>query len=180
MFARRTVSTVFLGVALLASPCVLAADTTAPSATSPAGLPPPPSPAAVVAADQLLIAMGVKQTIATTVPTMLAELEQNVTKTQPDLRDPLRQTLKAIQPQFDASAKDMYEKAEALLTVDMTDKELQDTASFFGSPTGKKFLATQPIFFQQLGNLLDPWRQKMSTDIVAKARDELKKKGIDF
>jgi len=174
MFARRTVSALFLGAALLASQYVFAED------AKPTPTPPPPSPAGVAAADELLTAMGVKETIATVVPSMLAELEQNVTKTRPELRDALRRTLKEIQPEFDAGAKDMYEKAEALLAVDMTDKELQDVAGFFVSASGKKFLATQPVFFQQLGNLVDPWREKLSTDIVARARAELKKKGIDF
>jgi hypothetical protein len=187
MFVRRTLPALFLGAALLASPAAFAADAQpaapAPAAAAPAAAPttpPPPTPAAVAAADQLLKAMGVKQTIATIVPVMLTELEQNVTKTRPEIRDALRQSLKSIQPAFDKSAEDTYSKVEALLTIDMTEKELQDVATFLASPSGKKFLATQPIFFQQVQNIVDPWRQQISADIVARARDDLKKKGIDF
>lgn len=169
MFATRTLSALLLGAALLAAPFAFAADATTP-----------PTPAALAAADQLLATMGVKQTIATVVPSMLAELEANITKTRPDIRDSLRETLKTIQPEFDKTAKETYEKAEALLTLQMTDKELEDVATFFASPVGKKFLATEPVFFQQLQGLLDPWRQQLSTDIVTRAREEMKKKGIEF
>ncbi len=85
-----------------------------------------------------------------------------------------------IKPGFDNSAKLTYEKAEALLALAMSEKELQDVAMFFTSPTGKKFLAIQPIFLQRLQDVLEPWRQGLSTDIVAKAREEMKKKGVDF
>ena len=124
--------------------------------------------------------MGVKESLAVAVPSMMAELERNLTATRPEIRDSLRETLKAIQPDFDKSARETYEKAEALLTVDMSEKELDDVANFFASASGKKYLATEPVFFQQLQDLVAPWRQKLSTDIVTRARDEMKKKGVDF
>ena len=124
--------------------------------------------------------MGVKETIAKTVPTMMTEFERNLTTTRPEIRDSLRQTLVEIKPEFDNSAKLTYQKAEALLALAMSDKELEEVATFFTSPTGRKFLAIQPIFLQRLQDMLDPWRQGLSTDIVAKAREEMKKKGVDF
>jgi len=175
MFARRTLTLFLAGAAVLAIPAIAFADD-APAATAVA----PPSTAAIAAADQILIAMGVKQSIATMVPTMLGELEQNVTTTRPEIKDSLRQTLKAIQPDFDKGAQEIYEKAEAQLTFDMSEKELQDVAGFFGSESGKKFLATQPVLLQQLSGIIDPWRQKISSDIVTRAREEMKKKGVEF
>jgi len=176
MLARRTLSALILGCAVLAGPAAHAADSPSPVASAV----PPPSPAAVAAADQLLTAMGVKETIATTVPTMMSELERNVATTRPEIRDSLRATLIAIKPEFDTSAQQTYGKAEALLALAMTEKELEDVAAFFASPTGKKYLAIQPAFFQKLQDMLVPWRDDLSSEIVAKARDEMKKKGVDF
>jgi uncharacterized protein len=177
MFARRTLSALLLGGGLLFGTASHAADTTSPPASA---VPPPPSQAAVTAADQLLIAMGVKESIATTVPTMMAELEQNVTTTRPEIRDSLRATLTEIKPEYDKSAEQTYGKAEALLALSMSEKDLLEVAAFFTSPTGKKYLAIQPIFFQKLQDMVGPWRQDLSTDIVTKARQEMKKKGVDF
>lgn len=176
MFAKRTLSALTLGGALLLGTAAYAADSTSPPADPVA----PPSTTAVANADQLLTSMGVKETIAKTVPAMMTEFEQNVTTTHPELRDSLRQTLQAIKPEFDKSAQDVYVKAEALLATAMSEKELADVTTFFNSPSGKKYLEIEPMFFQRLQDVVGPWRQDLSSEIVAKAREEMKKKGVDF
>jgi uncharacterized protein len=180
MFAKRTLSALMLGGLLLAGPAAHAAEATSAAAPAASAVPPPPSTAAVAAADQLLMDMGVKESIAKTVPAMMSELEQNVTTTHPEIRDSLREALTAIKPEFDKSAQQTYGKVEALLALAMSEKEIVDVAAFFGSPTGKKYLAIQPLFFEKLQDVLGPWRQELSTDIVTKARAEMKKKGVDF
>ena len=166
-----------------------AAPAPAPAAPAPApaapagGAPAPaaqPSPAAFAAADSILTDMGVKRTLALVVPGMLTELERNVTTTHPEMKEQLRETLRSIQPEFDKSARDMYAKATALMVTMLSEKEIQEVAAFFSSPAGKKYLAAEPQFMQRFGELVDPWRDQMSTDIVTRARQELKKKGLDF
>jgi uncharacterized protein len=139
-----------------------------------------PSPAAVAAADRILGDIGVKESIALVVPGMMAEFEANVTRTRPEIRDSLRATLKSIQPEFDKSARETYDEAATLLASLMTEKELTDIAGFFDSPSGKKYIAVTPTFLQRLANVTTPWRDKLSTDIVTRARQEMKKKGVDF
>ncbi len=62
----------------------------------------------------------------------------------------------------------------------MTEQELKDTVTFFDTPSGKKYLATQPVLVQQVGQLARAWREQLSTDILARAHEEMKKKGTDF
>jgi len=181
MLFKSALPTLVLACAVLVGPTADAADSSAsPAPAAAPAVPSPPSPAAIAAADQLLIIMGVKESIANTVPAMMTELEKNVTTTRPEIRDSLRQTLTAIKPDFDKSAMLTYEKAEALLALAMSEKELVDVAAFFASPTGKKYLAIQPLFLQKLQDVVVPWRDGLSTDIVTKAREEMKKKGVDF
>jgi uncharacterized protein len=175
------------------SECARAAEATPPAATPPSAAPASPNPAAagdatpaapsvaaLAAADQLLIQMGVKDAIRKTVPAMMAEFEQNISTTRPEIRNSLRETLVAIKPQFDQSAEQTYSKAQVLLALAMSEKELEDVATFFTGPTGKKFLAIEPVFFQRLQDVIGPWHEELSTEIVTKARQEMKKKGIDF
>jgi uncharacterized protein len=183
MPARVRLAKSYLALFMLVALSVTAraADTTAPAA--PVAPPAPaaaPSAGAVAAADQLLIAMGVKNTIAQTVPTMMAEFEHNVTTTRPEIRDSLRATLIAIKPEFDKSAQLTYEKVEVLLALALSEKELEEIAAFFASPTGKKYLAMEPAFFQHLQGVVGPWQDGLSTDIVARARQEMRKKGVEF
>ena len=176
-----------LALILFAASSVSAAR--AASTAPPAGPPPAakepataasPSPAAIAAADKILGDIGLKQSIAIVVPGMMAELETNVTRTRPEIRDSLRATLKAIQPEFDQTAKQTYVKAATLLAEQMSEKDILDVAAFFESPAGKKYVQVTPIFIQKLSDVTGAWREKLSTDILERARAEMKKKGIDF
>ena len=148
----------------------------APAATAPAA----PSPAAIAAADKILSMIGLKQSIAVVVPGMMQELETNVTRTRPEIRDSLRATLKTIQPEFDETARQTYLQAETMLASLMSEQDITQVAAFFDSPAGKKYVEVTPIFLQKLGDVTGAWREKISTDILVRARDEMKKKGIDF
>ena len=163
-----------------------AADTTPPAAPAPAApaatpaAPAAPSPAALAAADTILSTIGLKQSIAVVVPGMMGELETNVTRTRPEIRDSLRATLKAIQPEFDQTAKQTYIQAESLLASEMSEQDITQVAAFFNSPAGKKYVQVTPLYLQDLGNVTGAWREKLSTDILERARAEMKKKGVDF
>ena len=162
-----------------------AADATSPAAPAPAAQAPPlppraPSPAAIAAADRILGDIGLKQSIAIVVPGMMAELETNVTRTRPEIRDSLRATLRAIQPEFDQTARQTYSEAATLLASQMSEKEITDVAAFFDSPAGKKYVEVTPVFLQKLSDVTGAWREKLSTDILVRARQEMKKKGVDF
>lgn len=174
MSVVRTAKRLFLVASLFASVGAYAAESAAP-ATSP-----PPSPAAITAADSILAEMGVKQSIALLVPGMLSQLERTVTSTRPEIKDSLRETLRAIQPEYDKSAQQLYTQAAEILASQMSEKELQDTAAFFNSSSGKKYLTAEPAFLQKFAAIAGPWREQVSMDMMARARDEMKKKGINF
>jgi hypothetical protein len=163
-----------------------AADTTPPATPAPAApaatpaAPAGPSPAAITAADKILNTIGLKQSIAIVVPGMMQELETNVTRTRPEIRDSLRATLKAIQPEFDQTARQTYIQAESMLASHMSEQEITQVAAFFDSPAGKKYIAVTPVFVQDLSDVTGAWREKLSTDILERARAEMKKKGVDF
>jgi hypothetical protein len=175
----------FLALIMLASLSVAAraAETTppaAPAAPPAAAAAPAPSPAAIAAADTILGDIGIKQTISLVVPGMLTQLESNVTRTRPEIKESLRQTLRSIQPEFDKTAVQTFNSAAAILASQMSEKEIVELAAFFESPLGKKYVAMEPVFLQSLSDVVAPWREQLSTDIMVRAREEMKKKGVEF
>jgi hypothetical protein len=186
MLARAGIPQGRLALVLFAALSVSAqaAGTTPPAATTPAApaatAPAGPSPAALAAADTILNTIGLKQSIAIVVPGMMAELETNVTRTRPEIRDSLRATLKAIQPEFDQTARQTYSEAANLLASQMSEQDITQVAAFFDSPAGKKYVEVTPIFLQKLSDVTGAWREKLSTDILERARADMKKKGIEF
>jgi uncharacterized protein len=176
--ARNAKCSLALVMLVALSVTAMAAETSPPA--PPAAAPPPPSPAAIAAADTILADTGIKQSIALVVPAMMTELERNVTKTRPEIRDSLRETLQAIKPEFDKTAEQTYNTAATILAEQMSEKEIVDAAAFFDSPAGKKYLAIEPVFRQKFSSVAVPWQDKLSTDILVRAREEMRKKGIEF
>ncbi len=63
----------------------------------------------------------------------------------------------------------------------MTEQELKDTVAFFESPAGKKYPRRRNLRWRKKSPVsARVWRDKLSTDILARAREEMKKKGLDF
>jgi hypothetical protein len=62
----------------------------------------------------------------------------------------------------------------------LTDPEIKEVLAFYESPTGKKFVAAEPAFVNELQVAGTAWRQKLADDLLPRVREELKKKGVDF
>jgi hypothetical protein len=139
-----------------------------------------PSPAALESARAIIAASGMTRSFDLVVPQMFGELEHNVTATRPELKDSLHATLLALLPEFTKTEQDVVNGAARVLAKHMNEQELKDTANFFASPSGKKYVETQPVAFNEIIGVVQEWRQRLSTDILARARDEMKKKGVDF
>jgi hypothetical protein len=139
-----------------------------------------PTPAALNYANQIFVDIGMKASIDQVVPGMLAQLERNVTSTRPELKDSLHETVLAIEPEFIKTEQGVMADSVKFLASKMTEQELKETLAFYESPAGKKYVALEPSVVQEVGNLARAWRQQLSTDILTRAREEMKKKGFDF
>jgi uncharacterized protein len=139
-----------------------------------------PTPGAIQAAQAIVLSTNMGQSFEGIVPQMLFDLERNVTTTRPDIKPQLHDTLVALMPEFLQTETGVMQSAALALASLMSEQELKDTAAFFQSASGKKWVETQPALFKVISPIVQGWRQKLSTDILARAREEMKKKGVDF
>jgi hypothetical protein len=139
-----------------------------------------PSPAAIGYANVIFADIGMKANIDAIVPAMLAELERRVTATRPDLKAPLDEVLKTIEPEFVKGEDKVLNDTARVLATQMTEQELKDTAAFYETPTGKKFVAVQLVVFRTVTDLALAWRERLATDMLVRAREEMAKKGLSF
>lgn len=58
-----------------------------------------------------------------------------------------------------------------------TESELKEILAFYKSPVGKKVLAEQPKLVDESLKFAQTWANKLSDEVVAKMREEMKKKG---
>jgi hypothetical protein len=139
-----------------------------------------PSPAAVALAQSVLVDIGVKQSIDVIVPAMLGELERNIAAIHPEMQTALHETAATIKPEFDKGEASVLTDIARVLATRLNEQELRDTQAFFEGATGKKYLAAQPAILQELGVSGSDWRRRLSTDMLTRLREEMKKKGYDF
>jgi hypothetical protein len=139
-----------------------------------------PSPAAIESANKLIADLGLIQSLDVVVPTLFGEFEKNVVATRPELKDPLHQVLVSLVPEFVKGEPAVLADVAHVMASKLTDSELKEVLAFYESPAGKKFVAAEPAFVNELQVAGSAWRQKLADDLLPRVREELKKKGVDF
>ena len=160
-----------------------AADNSAPAApapAAPAATPPAASPAALAYAATILNDIGLKPSLDRLAPSMLAEMQREILATRPELKDPVAEAAQIIAPEFLKTEQEILDAVAKDLAFQLTEQELKDVAAFYESPTGKKFQNAQVLIGNRVAAIADAWRRQMSTGMLTRMHEELKKKGKDF
>lgn len=149
----------------------------APAAPAPVG---EPTPAQMALARDLVTGSGISRSFGVVVPQYLDQIGTQLTQTRPDLIRDLNAVTEQIKPEFDKRADEMVDKAARLYAQRMSEDELKTVSAFFKSPAGARYVATQPLVLSELFAQLQAWSAKMSTDMMARVREEMKKKGHEL
>jgi len=139
-----------------------------------------PTPAAIEIAKGIITTSGMTHSFDLVIPEIFGSLERNVLTTRPELKDPLHAVLVSLVPEFVKTEQQVVDAAGLALAKRLTEQELKDTAAFFNSPSGKKYIAAQPQTLNEIFAAINDWRQKLSVDVLTRAREELKKKGYSL
>jgi uncharacterized protein len=78
-----------------------------------------------------------------------------------------------LAPRFDELTGEMAK----LYAIHFTEAELKDLLAFYKSPLGTKLIAEQPKVGEEGLKFAQDWANQLSDQVIAKMRDELKKKG---
>lgn len=78
-----------------------------------------------------------------------------------------------LQPRF----TELTDEVARLYAQNFTEQELKDILAFYKTPAGKKLLTAQPQVVDASMKFAQDWANKLSDQVIAKMRDELKKRG---
>ena len=67
-----------------------------------------------------------------------------------------------------------------LYAMRFTEQELKDALAFYKSPLGRKLLAEEPNLLDQSMKNAQTWADKLSEEVIAKMRTEMKKRGHEI
>lgn len=151
----------------------------APPAAPNAPAQPAASPSHLAAARALVIACGMSRSFSSIIPQFLDQIGSSLTQTRPELRTDLSAVLTQIKPEFDKQVDEMIDMAAQIYAKQMSEPDLKAAVAFFDSPAGKKYVEMQPAFVSEIVTAMQGWQGKISTDMMTRVREEMKKRGHD-
>ena len=136
-----------------------------------------PSAAAMATARQLIAA-----TDATTVfnPLIAGVVEQAkllFLQQNPGLAKDLNEIAAKLRTDLAPRFGELNEEMAKLYATSFTEQELKAILVFYELPAGKKLLAQQPTVVDASMKFAQDWANKLSDQVIAKMREELKKRG---
>ena len=153
-----------------------------PAATAPVPAVPAPEPPAsqLAAAREVVIASGMSRSFAPMIPQLMEQIGPMLTRTRPEMAKDLSDVLKQLAPEFEKKTDDMLDVAAHVYARRMSEEELKQTAAFFNTPVGKKYVDSQPALLDELVVAMQAWTQQISTFMMTRVRQEMMKKGHQF
>lgn len=139
-----------------------------------------PAPSHLAAARALVVACGMSRSFSVIIPQFMEQIVQSLTQTRPEIRQDLMTVLTELKPEFDHQADEMVDIAAQIYVKQMSEPELKAAVAFFESPAGKKYVETQPAFLTEVVTAMQGWQGKLSTNMMTRVREEMKKKGHEI
>ncbi len=136
-----------------------------------------PTPAALASAKELISITGATTLFSPLIAGVVEQakivyLQQNPALSK-DLNDIATQMRTDLQPRF----SELTDEVARQYAVNFTEQELKDVLAFYKTTAGKKLLTTQPKIVDASMKFAQDWANTLSDQVIAKMRDELKKRG---
>jgi hypothetical protein len=148
----------------------------APSPSAPQTAAPAPSASHLAAAREVAIASGITRSLDVIAPQLYERIrEQGITR--PELTKDLNDVLQALQPEMELQKQRAVNTIGGIYARHMTEAELKDVLAFFRSPSGKKYVDTQPVVLDDLVREMQDWSQELAEYVMVRVRGEMSKRG---
>lgn len=166
-----------LGALLLAAPALAQ---TAPRPAAPAA--PAPAPGAQPSASHLAVARevmlnsGIARSFDSMLPVFAEQIKQAAV-TRPELTKDLDAVLESLTPEMEMQKQEMINAAARIYAARLSEAELKDIAAFFRTPSGRRYVETQPQVLDDMVKTMQSWTQQVSQYVMVRVRAEMSKRG---
>ena len=136
-----------------------------------------PSAAAMATARQLIAATGATTVFNPLIAGVVEQAKLLFLQQNPGLAKDLNEIAAKLRTDLAPRFGELNEEMAKLYATSFTEQELKAILVFYKSPAGKKLLAQQPNVVDASMKFAQDWANKLSDQVIAKMRDELKKRG---
>ena len=188
--ASRAIAIVSCGTVLFLCAACLDSSAMAQQATVAAGpttgqpgLPPDaaaPTATHVAKARKLILATGISRSFQIIIPEFMDQIGNTLTQSRPDLIHDMDLVLVQLKPEFEHQSDEMIDQSARIYATLLSETDIDAILAFFNSDAGKRYVGAQPFFLNQLVSGMQAWQQKISINMMARVREEMKKKGHDL
>jgi hypothetical protein len=139
-----------------------------------------PSKAAIAVARELIVLKGAAQLYGPIVTGVIEQAKNVYLQQNPMLQKDLNDTAAALRAEFESKKAELVTEIASLYATKFTEQELTAMLAFYKTPTGKKMLEEEPKIIDQSMKLAQDWGNRLSDIVMARFREEMKKRGHDL
>ncbi len=140
-----------------------------------------PSPAAILIAKQILEIKGTKQTVFDPlIRGVIEKVKDQFMQTNFMWAKDLNEVAAKLEKQYASRSDELLDAAARIYASHFTEAELRQILSWYQSPVGRKALVEEPKAFDEGLAHAGEWSQNFSEEVIARMRDEMKKRGHDL
>jgi hypothetical protein len=136
-----------------------------------------PTPAALSTAKELITVTGANAIFNPLIAGVVEQAKNLYLQQNPGLAKDLSEISAQLRTEMAPRFVELNDEVARLYAADFSEQELKDILTFYKSPAGQKLLQKQPKVIDNSMKFAQEWANKLSDEVVAKMRDELKKRG---
>lgn len=139
---------------------------------------PAPSPAAIAVAKELVTTTGSLAVLTPLVAGVIEQAKNLFLQQNPGLGKDLNEIAAKMRTDMGSRLNEVSDEVAKLYAVHFTEQELKDILAFYKSPVGRKLTSEQPVVIEEGMRFAQTWANNLSDEVIAKMREELKKRGL--
>ena len=139
-----------------------------------------PSPAAILIAKQIVEIKGAKELYEPLVRGVVEKVKSQFMQTNFMYAKDLNEIAGSLEREYAPRVNELVDASARIYASYFTEAELKDILTFYQSPVGRKVISEEPKALEASMANAGDWGDKLSDDVIAKMRAEMKKRGHDI
>lgn len=144
---------------------------------SPAAFAQQPTAAALATGKEIVTITGATALFNPLVAGVVEQAKNLFLQQNPGIARDLNEVAAKMRADLAPRLEELNAEVARLYATYFTEPELKEILAFYKSPVGKKVLTEQPKLVDDSLKFAQSWANKLSDEVVAKMREEMKKKG---
>ena len=139
-----------------------------------------PSPNALLIAKQIIQLKGVNNIMDPIPRGVVEKIKSVVMQTNFVFQRDINDITVQLHKEFDGRSSELIDQTAQLYATRFTESELKQLLTFYQSPLGQKMLVEEPNILDESLRQASAWADNLSVAVMARLREEMKKRGHDI